>query len=528
MQANEAALTADEQREREFLIGWLKSGRDFCDLSVHPVRNHLPILAVANGADHGRGGSLPEGIDERIDRRFDARLQRLLADLLGKVRVVEVHARIIAQMSSTVKGYLPFSVVLRTADGPPFTVDEVSLLRVAVETFRMRSRDRRSPALVRHELLGLRQVVDTLLLEFSTVATEFAECGEDEWQGCPSPVDWIKEECHTTGTAAWDALVAGRQAPRLTGTTDALQKGQVGFSHLTLIARTAQWAEESGVTEAFDEARLLRRARSGSFAELRRETEHLRHALDPRRFLREQRLQREERFLELTGTEGGGVWVRGYLDGEGGATLRSALEPLATPLRDDQRSRERRLADALVDLSAAALDAGALPQHAGERPHLQITVSLPTLQGTEGSPAAELEQGGTVAAETARRLACDAQVRRVIFGPQSQVLDVGRAARVPHAATRRAVLARDQGCVWPGCHRPPSWGEVHHHRHWADGGTTDLSNLYVLCRAHHFRVHEAGWRLVRTDGGMVALPPIPADLGPRLGQARAPDPPDAV
>ncbi len=418
--------------------------------------------------------------------------------------------------------------MLVTTEGPPTKVDEVALLRVAVETFRMRSRERRSPALVRHELVGIRQVVDTLLLEFSALSTELADCGEDAWEGCTSPVEWIKEECHTTGTAAWDALVAGRQAPRLAQTTEALRAGQVGYSHLALIARTAQWAEESRCADAFDEARLLRRARSGSFAELRQETEHLRHALDPRRFLHEQRLQREERFLELKGTEGGGVWVRGYLDGEGGATLRSALEPLATPLPDDERSRERRLADALVDISAAALDAGSLPQHGGERPHLQVTVSLPTLQGLEGAPAAELERGGAMAAEMARRLACDAQVRRVVFGPRSQVLDVGRAARVPHAATRRAVLARDRGCVWPGCRRPASWGEVHHHRHWADGGATDLSNLYLLCRAHHWRVHEGGWRLIRTDAGMVALPPIPADLGPPLAEARPPDPPDAV
>jgi hypothetical protein len=65
-------------------------------------------------------------------------------------------------------------------------------------------------------------------------------------------------------------------------------------------------------------------------------------------------------------------------------------------------------------------------------------------------------------------------------------------------------LARQQ----PGGDRPPSWTDAHHLAHWADGGETALSNTFLLCRPHHRRVHEEGWRLLPDgSGGFRAEPP---------------------
>ncbi len=255
-------------------------------------------------------------------------------------------------------------------------------------------------------MVAWRRLIDRMELEFSGMVTELAACGEDEWDGHPSPTGWVKEECHTTGTAAWNALVVGGQAIRMPESTRALRAGEIGFAHLAVIARTAEWIAglpaSAGPTIAgdtpvpgFDEAVLLGKARRRSVAELRRDCAHLRHAADPRRFLTEQMEQVEARFLELTATEGGACFLRGFLDGEGGATLRTALEPLARPAGEgDEHPRERRFADALVELAAHALDSGALPQHGGQRPHLQVTATLETVQGRDGAPAAELELGG--------------------------------------------------------------------------------------------------------------------------------------
>jgi hypothetical protein len=381
-----------------------------------------------------------------------------------------------------------------------------------------------SPEQIRADLAGLCRLADRLQLEVADRAVKLAACGEDEWDLEDSPHLWIKANCKTTGGAAWNALVVGEQAGHLPASVAALRRGEIGFAALALIAGTAEWLQSSTGAAAFDETHLLARAKERSLAQLRRDCEHVRHAADPRHFEEDQVRQVEERFLQLTGAEGGGLWLRGYLDGEGGAALRGALDPLSRPDGPhDPRDQQLRQADALLELCGHVLDQGWLPQHGGQRPQLQVTVSLDTLTDREGSPAAVLQRGGLVAAETARRLGCDAQVSRVVFGAASQVLDVGRATRVPAAATRRAVLARDGGCVWPGCGRPASWSEIHHLHHWAHGGATDVGNLAAICRRHHWMCHEGGWRLARTAEGVVLIPPVLA-IGGVLGRrAREPD-----
>jgi hypothetical protein len=384
-----------------------------------------------------------------------------------------------------------------------------------------------SPEALREELIGLRRVIDLLEIEFSASAVRLDALGPEEWEGRDAASHWIRDHCRMTAIGAYDALAVGTHAPSLPRSIQALEGGDIGFAHLRQIARTADWLGRPGTEVSLDEEFLLRRARGGgTVAELQRACAHLRHAGDPRRFLHEQVDQVEARFLQLTATEGGGTWLRGYLDSEGGAALRTALEPLARRHgEEDARSAERRRADALVELCGRALDSGSLPRQGGQRPHLQVTVSLETLTGDGGAPAAELERGGAIPAETALRLGCSAAVSRVVFGPGSQVVDVGRATRVPQAATRRALRARDAGCVWPGCGQPSSVCEPHHITHWARGGETSLANLASLCRRHHFLVHEGRWRLIRAGDRFRALAPVPRDLPPP--RVRAPVPPAA-
>ena len=135
---------------------------------------------------------------------------------------------------------------------------------------------------------------------------------------------------------------------------------------------------------------------------------------------------------------------------------------------------------------------------AGERPHLTLTVGIEALVG-EG--VGELDHAGPVGTELARRLACDASVRRVVVGPGSEPLDVGRRTSVVPAALRRAVIVRDHCCRSPRCDRPQAWCDAHHVVHWADGGPTALHNLLLLCRRHHRMVHASGgFGLTLEDG----------------------------
>jgi hypothetical protein len=137
----------------------------------------------------------------------------------------------------------------------------------------------------------------------------------------------------------------------------------------------------------------------------------------------------------------------------------------------------------------------------GERPHITVTVDLEVLQGTKAGTA-ELDHGGVVHQETARRLACDASVRRIVLGPRSEPLDVGRKTPVVPAALRRAVIARDKTCRFSGCGRPAAWCDVHHIKHWAKGGETSLSNCMLLCGRHHHLIHEEGFSVQMTERGL--------------------------
>jgi len=243
---------------------------------------------------------------------------------------------------------------------------------------------------------------------------------------------------------------------------------------------------------------------------------HLRHAADAATFLYDFAASADGRRLKMQHFAQGGMSIRGCFDEEAAAILRTALEPPAKrggP--DDHREREQRQADALVELATHSLDSGVVPRRHGQRPHLQVTATLETLMGLAGAAAGELELAPPIPATTVQRLACDASVVRVLLDQESAVIDVGRARRLPSGATRRALTRRDGGCVWPGCDRSASYTSAHHLRHWAHWGATSMENLVRLCGRHHWRVHEGGWQLTRTDKGVIVLPPVFESMRPR-------------
>jgi hypothetical protein len=110
-----------------------------------------------------------------------------------------------------------------------------------------------------------------------------------------------------------------------------------------------------------------------------------------------------------------------------------------------------------------------------------------------GLGAATLNYGQPISVAAARRMACEAKVIPVVLGGESEPLDVGRAIRTVPMGIRRALVARDRGCAFPGSDRPPGLCEAHHCQHWIDGGVTAVHNCCLLCPAHHQQVHpEAG------------------------------------
>jgi hypothetical protein len=213
---------------------------------------------------------------------------------------------------------------------------------------------------------------------------------------------------------------------------------------------------------------------------------------------------------------GGRVEFRGELSAETGARFTAMLEPLAQPRPDGPEDRAHRLGEAFGDLVSLASRSERLPSEAGERPHISVTIDFETLR--RGVGHAVLDGDRHVSAAQVRRIACDAKVIPVVFGAGSEVLDLGRTKRTVSVAQRKALHARDRGCAFPGCSRPPKWCDAHHVKHWADGGDTDLDNLVLLCRTHHSLVHHTRWSITMSGGLPTFIPPRHVDPAQRPRQ----------
>ena len=376
-------------------------------------------------------------------------------------------------------------------------------------------------------LIALALARDRLAIEMAEHVGELSKSGAcvDDWGSVSTP-DWVRHQCNMPSGAAGDLLHVGEQLQNLPKTLDAVRDGEIGFAHAAIIARHAQAITHSESAEPFDETPFLKAARESSVSRLWYYSMHAWHRADPQGVTDAQRQAVEERYLRFTDAADGTVYVNGAFDSAAGATIKTAMEPWAQHLGDDDhRSRERRNADAWVEMSGHSLDAGIVPQHGSVRPHVQVTTTLETLQGLIGAPAGEMALSLPISSKTVQRFACDSSITRVLLGADSAVIDAGRAKRVVAGGTRRVLDARDKHCRWPGCERPASWSSAHHILHWAQGGKTDLSNMILLCQHHHWMVHEGGWRLsLAADGRVLAIPPetdfYPPEFYP---SARAPD-----
>ncbi|MBJ7612178.1 MAG: DUF222 domain-containing protein [Candidatus Dormibacteraeota bacterium] len=364
---------------------------------------------------------------------------------------------------------------------------------------------------VAEELRLLLRRRDQLSLEASRLAGELARAGFGEAMGSISTPDWIRHECQLGYQAAADLVFVGLELDSLGASVAALEEAEIGFQHLVLIARTHHAVSES--------EHLLAEAREVSVSRFRHLCQEARHAADPEGVAREQGRAMEERAFRLSQQEDGRVTLSGILDPIGGAAVKAALEPLARLSgRLDRRRRERRLADALVELAQHSMDQGSPRQ----RPHLNVTATLGTLYMNPGSAAAEMDHGDPVSGVTVGRIACDCSIRRHVFDSASLLVELGRRKRVVSPQLRKALESRDRHCRWPGCTRPGSWCEAHHVVPWIRGGATNPDNLLLLCSRHHVQVHEGRWHLLVDPHGRVEVIRPPLDFAaPPRGPAAA-------
>ena len=403
-------------------------------------------------------------------------------------------------------------------------------------------------------LLGATATVHTLAnrldAAFHLLVREVDARGAAVAEGAPSTAAWLRERLRlhpaaarrtvTTARAVHDdpagplvpdpdeAAGGGRAVLRA-----AFAAGEVSAEHTAVavdaLAALPPTVDSATVDRA--ESYLVEQARCHDPKALAHLGRHLRHVLDPEHgdaLADDEEHHRATRTLDVRQRADGSADVRGHLDPELTASLLSQLTPLAAPRPSadgipDLRTTGQRHADALADLLRIAAGATGHPTRHGSRPTVTVTMALETLERRLGAPGARLDWSGPISAEAARRLACDGRVIPVVLGSDGQPLDVGRASYAVTAPIWRALVARDGGCAFAGCDRPPEWTEAHHRVHWADGGATSVANCCLLCDHHHRVVHHHGWTVELIQGVIHVVPPpwIDPDRTPRRNIRRA-------
>lgn len=358
-------------------------------------------------------------------------------------------------------------------------------------------------------IVRCRKAIDRLEAAFAEATRRFEKSGGYKADGALGMVPWLQTNAKLAGNDAAQHVKVARQLEELPRTEEALARGDIGYGHALAMAVTAEHVGSAAVRSA--EATLLKSAETMDAGRFVTVVKGFEHRVNADAALAEANWAHRQRYLVISGPFSGLARIEGQLVAEAAATLRAAMEPFMKPSPNDDRSAGQRAHDALVQVCERVASGRA--DSSAPRPQIVVTTSLDTLAGIEGAPPGELQGGGMVPAETVRRFACDSAISRMIGRGELQY-ELSHASRTVPPATRRALVARDRTCVFPGCDRPAPWCHGHHLKFWADDGPTKLDNLALVCSAHHRKVHEDGWRLERKDGRWLATPP-PVKVIPR-------------
>jgi len=387
--------------------------------------------------------------------------------------------------------------------------------------------------------------ISTLLHQQLTDIAEFDRAEAWRGDGAGSMTVWVTDQCGVSASTARQWVRAAKDLAELPDLSDSLASGEMSLDKVAPLAEVATPETEAEIRSAAVHW-TVKQARD--LAEWHKATEEALKDSAEREFE-----HRTLRFNDARRT----MWV-GFTRDEY-ALAKSAL--VGRVSADDVRARDgkangayvpydQRLYDILIELFRGAAEGGlgdpgrsdaadgagcaggadgaggdgadgaggaggdgdgasagedmrAQSRSRAMRPRVILHVPLSLLMGID-SGVAELEGVGPVAAEVARRLACDARVTLSVEGPDGSILDQGRARRDPTMAQRIEIARRDKGCRVPGCPYC-EFTDVHHMRHWARGGLTNLDNLITLCGRHHNAVHELGWSMRGSANGEVTF-----------------------
>jgi len=317
----------------------------------------------------------------------------------------------------------------------------------------------------------------------------FEERGGHDLFGYPSLVAYLKDRARMAGARANRYVSVARAARRFRSTFKSWKQNLISTDQAGLLFRAAERVPDE--YPAAEE--VLLEIVGDTVAETRKVIDYWTATVNRPGKGSDLESQMLRRRFDYSRRANGMVEGEFALTSTAGEALITALDAMTPPpAPDDDRTATQRRHDGFEDLVDGFLTGSSPPDVGGERPHVNVMVDINGLQGLPGG-VHESEAGHVLDIETVRVLACDSSVNRIVWDGESEILDVGRRTRTVPAALRRAVIARDRHCVWKGCTRSARWADIHHLISWADGGTTELTNLCLLCRYHHTLIHLHGW-----------------------------------
>lgn len=337
-------------------------------------------------------------------------------------------------------------------------------------------------------LTSAKNVIDHAVLAELRAFDLAAEWKLDGAVSCPT---WLSWHAGMRLKTAYERLRVAHALARLPEIDDAMRRGELSYTQARAITRYPLPELQQAMLE-------LTRDQSGEALE--RGLKRLRQRAAADVLLIDPRALRAA--FEPLGD--GSVVLRARLRPEDSSTLQRTLHGIK---RLDDPNRPEALSDsealAIMANRAARTLAGESPQTIDKKFELMLICDAEALKSGPRPPMArcELEDGTQVSVQTARRLACDAPVRALLVRKDGTPLDIGRRTARVSRALRKALIARDRHCTFPGCTSRLGL-DAHHIEHWIDGGETKESNLTLLCRRHHTRVHEDHYQIVRTPRGL--------------------------
>ncbi|MEO6957635.1 MAG: DUF222 domain-containing protein [Antricoccus sp.] len=324
-----------------------------------------------------------------------------------------------------------------------------------------------------------------------------------------------------------DALLAQRNAvgqlvpARYEALAAAQDSGRLGDAQARLVLSTLRRLRTSEVApDRISQAEAYLAENAGMFAptDLVRVCARLEDALNPDGFTEPDDLTERRAFVELKKRTRGGYHLNGLLTDQVGVKVQTMLQALASVAADgggstgpnsSRCSAWKRAHDALGEAADRLLKSGELPTKNGASARVLVTVSLDNLLSGRGG--GWTDHGDYLPVSVIRKLATDAGMIPVVLGGDGEVLDVGRERRFATAPITWALTARDGGCTFPGCDKPPADTQRHHAPRWHQHGATFTGSMTLACSFHNGHEEQLGWYAVLHEGVPYWIPPAYID-----------------